>query len=166
MSRVYTLYLPHPIPRAGFSLNRRQPEPSPIDRATHPYPSSTNSLARTNTTASSSHLLLPLRARNQLDDSPFLFLPCFIPSFTSLHRSPCARACARRFCERAFNDSHFRFRNETVLWQRSTALGRPENGAVCLPAQSFPRMSLSRAATQRRSPLSLGKQENFIANLV
>lgn len=34
MSRVYTLYLPHPIPRAGFSLNRRQPEPS--DRSRHP----------------------------------------------------------------------------------------------------------------------------------
>lgn len=36
MSRVYTLYLPHPIPRAGFSLNRRQPEPS--DRSRHPRP--------------------------------------------------------------------------------------------------------------------------------
>lgn len=172
MSRVYALYqLPHPIPRAGFSLNRRQPEPS--DRSRHPlaHPHS----RQRHPANHSPLLLLSLCPSRSIPTSLRLLCPSLPLSLFSLCSAPlsrhavCGGVCAERFLRaRAFNDSRFRFRNETILWQRSTALQRTENGenGRLFASQGFPPISLSRRARSLSLFLSLfspGKKENLIA---
>lgn len=150
MSRVYALYqLPHPIPRAGFSLNRRQPEPS--DRSRHPlaHPHS----RQRHPANHSPLLLLSLCPSRSIPTSLRLLCPSLPLSLFSLcsasRHAVCGGVCAERFLRaRAFNDSRFRFRNETILWQRSTALQRTENGenGRLFASQGFPPISLSRRA--------------------
>lgn len=76
--------------------------------------------------------------------------------------------CGERFLRaRAFNDSRFRFRSETILWQRSTALQRTENGenGRLFASRGFPPISLSRrpSLSLSLSVFSPGKKENLIA---
>lgn len=173
MSRVYALYqLPHPIPRAGFSLNRRQPEPS--DRSRHPlaHPRSRqrHPPRQTLTPSPSFSLSIPLPPR--ISPSP-VSLPPSLFSLCSLHlylpsRGVRRRVCGERFLRaRAFNDSRFRFRSETILWQRSTALQRTENGenGRLFASRGFPPISLSRrpSLSLSLSVFSPGKKENLIA---
>lgn len=157
MSRVYTLYLPHPIPRAGFSLNRRQ---------TRAIRSIAPPFLRTP--------LQPLCAASRHSPLPSLLLSLYLdrsltlPSFLSLFFYICIHTrvymresvCAPHgvFASSRSTIRVFVFPQWTVLWQRSTALGRPENRA----ARAFPRMSLSLVRALSSAPL---KEENLIAAL-
>lgn len=145
MSRVYALYqLPHPIPRAGFSLNRRQPEPS--DRSRHPLAH----LTRANATPPTTHPFSFFRSVHPAP-SPRPSVSCVPPSLSlyslsALHLYPvtrCAEACVRSgFCERARST----IRVFVSAMKRSFGNGQPrsngqrmERTAACSPARAFHR---------------------------
>lgn len=148
MSRVYALYqLPHPIPRAGFSLNRRQPEPS--DRSRHPlaHPRSRqrHPPRQTLTPSPSFSLSIPLPPR--ISPSP-VSLPPSLFSLSALCTSICRHAvcggvCAESgFCERARST----IRVFVSAVKRSFGNGQPrsngqrmERTAACSPAGAFHR---------------------------